>query len=463
MSFCAPLLAIAIMATGPASAPAVVRLTLEEALRLAQEKFPLVNEAELQIRVQQAQSDQAFWAFWSPIEVVGMVGGPTPEARGNGRYVRSEASLQGDLNFGSPGFFAGYRIQGAVPLITFGKLASLRAMGHLGVDLATANRDRVRSETAANAMRAYFGHNATKAFLELLADSQKNLDDAIKSANELIDKGSDQVADNDVFMLRTLRSTVLARKSEAEAGRASTAELLRFLVQAPADATLDTGEWDMRVPAQPLPAVEAYMEHAWVHRAELRMAGRAVELRKESLWVKKAGLFPDVFAAGFFTQNYTSNQSYQTNPFLNNVANELNGGLGIGARFTLDIPMKLAQIREAQAELAKAENQASAASGLVRLQVRKAWNDLRGAQAQASEYAQAEKSAKSWVVASLLSFNSGLSPANDLFQAIRSYAESGALRRKAELDFALGLASMCEATGGGFHNIHRLTIAHGDR
>jgi len=454
------LVAAVMLAAEPTSAPTVQRMSLERALQMAQEKFPLVSEADLQVRVQQAQKDQAFWAFWSPIEIVGMLGGPTPEARGNGQYVRSEASLQGDLNYGSPGFFAGYRAQGAVPLMTFGKLSSLRAIGALGVDIATANRDRVRSEAAANTLRAYFAHTSSKGFLELVKESEKSINDAIKSANELIDKNSDQVSDNDVFMLRTLLGQLRARGAEAEAGLGSSGELLRFLVQAPEDVTIDTEPQDARVPLDPLPGADKFMDTADDHRAELRMAHKAVKLRKEALWIKKAALFPDIFVAGYFTQNYTSNQDYQRNPFLNNIANEWSGGLALGARFTLDIPMKLAQIREAEAELMKAENQSRAAGGLITLQVRKAWNDLRSTQIQASEYGKSEKAAKSWVVASLLNFNSGLAPANDLFQAIRSYAESGALRRKAELDFALAEAAMCEATGGNFHTIHGLVRAH---
>ena len=167
----------------------------------------------------------------------------------------------------------------------------------------------------------------------------------------------------------------------------------------------------------------------------------------------------DFFVFGFFTQNFTSNQDYQTNPFLNNVSNEWTGGLAVGARLTLDIPMKVYQIKEAEAELHKAENQQQAADGLIRLQVERAYEDLKSARGQALELQKAEKSAKSWVVSSLLNFNSGLSPAADLFQAIRAYAESGAMRRKAELDYHMAVTAIGEATGVDY--LGASALAHG--
>lgn len=446
-----PLLLTALLAaepaSQPASQPAVTRLSMADVLRLAGERFALVTDAEWQVRVQQAQKEQAFWAFWTPLEIVGMVGGPTPEARGNGRYLRTEASLQGDFNFGQPGFFAGYRAQGAVPIMTFGKLHSLRALGKIGVGIAEANRDRVRNEAKANAARAFLGYTAAKGFLDLVGESEKSLNEAIKTAERMVEKNSDQVSDNDIFMLRTLLSQVLARRSEASALMAQSREAIRFLTRTEKDLVFELDPIDTRVNDTPIVTVKDLLQEAHDKRAELKMADQAIAARKEALWIKKASLFPDFFVAGFFTQNFTSNQDYQQNPFLNNISNEWTGGLAIGARLTLDIPMKIYQIKEAEAELHKAENQLQAADGYISLQVQNAYETLKSARGQALELQRAEKSAKSWVVSSLLNFNSGLSPAADLFQAIRAYAESGAMRRKAELDYHMAVTAIAEATG----------------
>jgi outer membrane protein TolC len=442
----------------PASQPAVPKLSIADVLRLTGERFAMVTDAEWQIEVQRAQKQQALWAFWTPIEVIGMIGGPTPEAKGNGQYVRTEASLQGDFNFGTPGFFAGYRAQGAVPIMTFGKLSSLRALGGIGVNIAEANRERVRNEAKANAARAVLGHLMAKGFLDLVAESEKSLNDALKQAQRMVEQNSDQVSDNDIFMLKTLLGQVLARRPEATAGANQSREAIRFLTHSDKGAPIEIEPFDLHVPDAPLATVETLLTAAKDTRAELRMADRAIAARKEALWIKKAALFPDIFAFGYFTQNFTSNQDYQRNPFLNNISNEWTGGLAIGARITLDIPMKLAQIKEAEAELHKAENQLSAAEGFITLQVQKAYEDLKSARGQALELQKAEKSAKSWVVSSLLNFNSGLSQASDLFQAIRSFAESGALRRKAELDYHMAVTAIAEATGadylGGSQLIH---------
>ena len=408
------------------------------------------------MRVQQAQYDQAFWAWFTPISVTGLFGGPTPEAYGNSQYLRTEASLQGDSNIGKPGFYAGYRVEGAIPLFTFGKLYNLRHAAASGVDIARDNTLRVQNELRANVSRGFLGYTLAASFLALVDDTDKIISDAISQAQDMIKKKSDQVSDSDIYMLRTLLGQLRARRAEAQQGADEAKELLRFLMNLDADDAFMLDTADLDLPAIAPKKSRDFEDYAQRNRPETRMAANAIKARDSAVNIRLGFLFPDLLLAGFITQNYTSNQDFQRNPFLVNAGVDFTGGVALAARYTLDIPTKLAQMREAKAELHKAELDQELLQKGVLLQVRKAFADSLGAWGQAAEYQKAEKSGKSWVVSSTLNFESGLAPANELFQAIRAFSESGAARRKAQFDFGMARVGLAEALGADLKTLNDL-------
>jgi outer membrane protein TolC len=454
-----PIAILFFIAASASSQPAplpTTKLTLDACIDRALRNFPQVKQAEMQIRVQQAQYDQAFWAWFTPIEVSGQFGGPTPEAYGNGQFLRTESSLQGDSNIGRPGFYAGYRVQGAIPIFTFGKLSALRGAASSGVQIARDNTVRVQNELRANVSRAFLGYTLAASFLQLVDDNEKILTDAISTAQDMIKKKSDQVSDTDIYMLRTLLGQLRARRAEAQQGADQAKELLRFLMNLDEQDNFAVDTVDLDVPAVVAKKSFDFETYAQHNRPEARMAEAAIKVRANALGVRRAFLFPDLAIAGFLVQNYTSNQDFQRNPFLNNQGVDFTGGIGLAARYTLDIPTKLAQMREAEAELHKAELDSALLQKGVTLQVRKAFADAIGTWNQAAEYVKAEKSGKSWVVSSTLNFESGLAPANELFQAIRAFSESGASRRKAQFDFGMARVELAEALGTDLKTVNDL-------
>ncbi len=432
-------------------------LTLDDCIARALKNFPLVKQANAQVHVQEAQRSQAFWAWWTPIELTGSFGGPTPEAHGNAQFLRTEASLQGDTNLGQLGFYAGYQVQGAIPIYTFGKLTALREAAKAGVRIAEANTDRVKNETRANVASAFLGYSLAESFLQLAGDSEKTLNDSISSAQDLIKHKSDQVSDDDIFMLKTLSGQLTARRAEAEQGAQTAKEVVRFLINAPGDDNIELQIVDIgAIPEVSPKSGAAFEDYAKKYRPELRMAREAVNARDNGVTIRRGFLFPDLAIVGFLRQDYTSNQDYQRNPFTNSSDVDFTGGIGLGVKLTLDFPTKLAQLREAKAELEKSALDEEIAQSGILLQVRKAFVEAQGTWTQVHEYARSEKSGKSWLVSTFLNFQSGLSPARDIFQAVRTYSEVGALRRKAQFDFGMARVALAQAIGADLATVDDL-------
>jgi|GEM_PF-3848647 len=418
---------------------------LSRLVSLAEQNFPLIQEADLQIQIQQAQKLQATWAFVTPIELFAFVGGPTPEAYSAGPYLRTESSLRGNASLGTPGVSTGVSIRGAIPLYTFGKLSALKQMANAGVSLAQAHRYQVKNEIRAQITRAYLGVLFAESFLSLVNDSEKTINQAIKTGEKMLQTGSAQMSEGDLFMLQTLKAHILARAEEARQGYLVALSLIRFLSGLPVSIPLKLAPLSLTPQILEDKHQLYFLETAYQSRPEIHMADENYKIRQGAVRLKKAFFFPDILALGAFTFNYTTNQDYQRHPFLNNASNELSGGVGLGLRYTFDLPAKYGQYQESIAELQKAQTAMNLARQGIALQVQKSFIDLVQLQRIAMQYEKAEQSAQSWVVSAMLNFNSGLSNAQDLFQAIRALTESGGLKRKAYLDWMMAETAMAEA------------------
>lgn len=451
-----------IPASSPVSMPSITTgrtYTLDQCIQRAMERFPQVLQAIQQKSFQEAQADQAWWAWLTPIEVIGSVGGPTPEAHGNARFLRSEASLRGSTDLGTPGLFAGLSVRGAIPLFTFGKLAGVRDAANAGVKIADSNIARVKNELRANVTRAYLAYGLSKALDGLVVDGTKTLSEVLKTSEEALRNDSEQVSQSDVFMLRTLLGALKARRAEAAQGLRVSREVMRFLLQIEDEEPFDIDTVDFDTPLQGQNSLATFQRMAERRRPELRMAEQAIKARQAAVDIQKAFYWPDLLLVGSLTQNYTSNRDFQRNPFVNNTAMEFSGVVGLAVRLTLDYPNKIGEVHKAEAELQKSELDVSLAKSGIGLQVRKAHAELESAVDQALEYQKAEKAGKQWVVTSTLNFESGLGQAQDLFQAVRTWSEVGAMKSKARFDYGMARAAMAEAVNASVQEVNAVWTA----
>src|SRR5262249_4085910 len=154
-----------------------------------------------------------------------------------------------------------------------------------GLDVARANKTRVQNETLANVVRTFYAHNAAKQFLELVDEGERSLNEALRTGTEMVKRNSEQVTDNDLFMLRSLLCSLLARRAEPRRGLESSRELMVFLSRPGPEDPRVMETLNPAVPAEPPPPVVTFEAAGREHRPELRMADKALSARKEVAWI----------------------------------------------------------------------------------------------------------------------------------------------------------------------------------
>jgi multidrug efflux system outer membrane protein len=435
----------------PGQAGSGAPLTLQQLVERARRSDARVEEAEAELRRLQALQRQAHWAWFPKFETVVGFGGPTPEARndGLGGPPTTEATLEGDWNFGELGVTFRAEANALLPLYTFGKLSALEKAGDQGPLIGSALRERARDEAGFQAAQAFYGYQLARSGLIQLEDTAKRLEDAAKLINQLLADESEQVSKTDTYKVNFFRQMVAARRGEAEQGQALALEALRLLSGAKPGEPLKIATVDLPMEDEEFtpPKLEQALALADQHRPELSAIQAGIIAREQEVLIRERAYYPDIGLIGFAKFVYTTNATPQRTPFAYDPYNEASAGIGLAARGTFDIPMKNAQADQARAELDKLKAQQRLLQSAIRLEVTKVHGDLVAALERARAFTEAEKNAKRWATAAYAAFDLGTGDTRELVDAFTALAQASADKGKSWHDVRVGIAALERVTG----------------
>ena len=428
-------------------------LTLKQLVERARRTDARVEEAEAELKRLQALQRQAHWAWFPRFETVVGFGGPTPEARndGLGGPPSTEASLEGDWNFGELGVTFRAEINALLPLYTFGKLSALEKAGDQGPLIGAALRERARDEAGFQAAQAFYGYQLARSGLAQLDETAKRLEDAAKRISDLLAEESEQVSKVDTYKVNFFRQVVAARRGEAEQGQKLALEALRLLSGAKPGEPLEIAAVDLPLDAEQEefspPKLEQALALSEQHRPELSAMQAGITAREQEVLIRERAYYPDLGLIGFARFAYTSNATPQRTPFAYDPYNDRSAGVGLAARGTFDIPMKNAQADQARADLEKLKAQQRLLQSAIRLEVTKVHGELLAALERARAFTEAEKNAKRWATAAFAAFDLGTGDTRDLVDAFTALAQASGDKAKAWHDVRVGIAALDRVTG----------------
>lgn len=425
-------------------------LTLEDLVARARRTDARVEEAEAELRRLRALQEQAHSVWFPKIETVVGFGGPVPEARndGLGGPPTTQASLEGDWNFGELGVTLRADVNALMPLYTFGKIAALEKAGDQGPIIGAALRERSRDEAGFQAAQAFYGYQLARSGLAQLEDTAKRLEDASKRINELLEEESQQVSKLDTYKVNFFRQMVASRRSDALQGRALALEAIRLLSGAKPHEPVEVAAVDLPLEEDfKPPSLEQALTLAEQHRPELVAIQAGITAREQEVAIRERAYYPDIGLIGFARFAYTTNATPQRSPFAYDPYNDRTVGVGFVARGTFDIPMKNAQLDEARAELDKLKAQQRLLQSAIRLEVTKVHGELVAALTKAQSLTDAEKNARRWSTAAYAAFDLGTGDTRELVDAFTALAQASADKAKSWYDVRVGIAALSRVTG----------------
>jgi outer membrane protein TolC len=421
-----------------------------------------VLAAEAQLRSFHAMYEQAAWAWFPKLETFLTVAGPTPEAKRTMPAGASGASYEDvttasqlyNFNFGRPGVLVAANVTGAIPIFTFGKLTALKEAGEKGVIIGEALRDRARAEAVYQCAQAFYGYQLARTIESDLNDATTQLTDARKRIGDMLKADSAQVTKLDTYKIEFFASVLESQKAAARKGRDLATAALRLLAGIAEADPFDVVQEDLVDPKLQVLPVDRYVAVAAGARPEVRLAEAGVAARDREVFIRQRFFFPDFFLAGMFSASYSTNADVVTNPFYYDRYNKLEGGVGLTARITFDLPMKWAQLAQAEAERDKTMAERDLLNKAIGLEVKQTVGDLNEALARIASYGQSERSARRWSTGAFADFGVGLSDTRELVESIAARSFAGAEHLRALHDAHVALAALERVVGLNPRDVH---------
>lgn len=377
-------------------------------------------------------------------------GGPTPEQKTtviNDPMTLTEASREGDFNFGELGVTFRANAEGALPLYSFGKISSAKEAATSVVNAANQKVGITQAEVAMNVHRAFWAFQLTRGFIVSLNDGEKTLEKVLKKINELLDNESTQVTENDRLRMLYALATVRVKREEARRANDLTRDALKFLLGRTQKDGLTIADADLDLLPAEIPPIDAYAQSAQLQRPELRALRALVDAHQKFADLRKNQLYPDIFLGGVLRYAYTSNATDQSNPFIYDEANFFEAGVGLGARWELDVFTKLAQLEQAEAAAETKRREEAAVAQAIDLEVRKLYGDLENGYTRVALLEKANRAARGWLTASTLAYDIGVGDAGELIESFLAWAASEGELQKVRYDMQIAHSDYARAAG----------------
>lgn len=418
-------------------------LDLKRCISRALDVAPELGEAEADIELTVSKLDEAKAYRYPQIEVLGLTG-PIPQAKYSGTFVNTTDSINQTNRWT---WFARSDATLIQPLYTFGKIMeNMRAATH-GIEVDKAKKTQRRNEIVVKVKEYYYGLLLARELKELLLEVREDLTKARQKAAKLLDQGSANVEETDVYKLDAFTGEVDKYLEEAKKGEALALAALHARLNLPAGTQLDVATDRLTPDEQQAAALSVYLDTSREKRPEYRQIKEGLKAREALVEAARAGWYPDFFVAGYLSGAYAEKRDRVSNPWVPDEFNHWWGGVALGLKWKLDFGITKAKVAGEQAQYNRLLHTRDFADENIPLQITKFYLELQEADKSISAAKVGYSNAKKWAVAALANFDFGVGPAKEIFDALQEYAKMRAAYFQSIYNFKMALANLAYATG----------------
>lgn len=433
--------------TMPAAPLATIKphaYTLSECLGLAERNHPNLWAARARLAANHAQLEEATYqpySYWSASSTFGVL----PQLGGTPFYNAVPRTILNQGIGSSYEPFLQFKVQGTVPLYTFGKIDSIKRAAEAQVRLGEWDMEAARQQIRMDVRRAFFGLMLARDAQYIATEVLSYLDKAIDSTAKKLDKGDTSVEEPDRLRLEIYRDELNARVAEAKKGEGYASAALRFLTGV--QTAFDIPDEPMRKPNVVLWPVVRYLTAARLFRADVNRARAGVAARKAQVDFARAQLFPNIGLGLGFSYSVAPSATPQNTAWIGDAYNGFGAGFAFGIEWGLDLLPKQARVSFAESQLEEARSLERLALGGTAVEVESAYASAVEAKAREENWDRAEHRAKRWISSVQDAIDLGTKDERHLIEPLRSYVYARANHVQALMDYNVALSELARVTG----------------
>ncbi len=431
----------------PAQAPDTVRLNLRQLEEQAMERSPVLAQNRAGLRVAEARQTQAGHAGVLPTFTLRNTAGVLPRVRlaqtATGVFFSPDTSTGvSDLR---P--FNDLEVNFVQPIYTFGKIGGAVAAAKAGVEAGEAGVLAKEAEVRTQVRSLYWGLKLGDELLRVIEDARRQVDSAQITVETKLDEGSDEVSQTDLFKIQVFRYEVEKRHREAVQKTALARRALISAIGLDPGTPLVLSDDPYVSIAFDVDSLETYLAMALRSRPELRQLDAGIRARSSLTSSASSDYYPQLFVAGQFRWNRAMDRADPRNPFVFNQTNFSRLGAVLGLSWNLNFWQTRDRTRVAEFEgLALAAQQPAVEAG-IRLEVEKAWRELRTAADNVRESSDALKATDNWLRSEAQVFDLGVGEVKDFIDAFQANSTMRAEHAENIAAFNTALAALAKAIG----------------
>ena len=417
-------------------------LTLPQLIDMAIAKSPEMGETRSEIAATRSDLDQVKAAYYPQLESAAIIG-PVNDAR---RPVVLGTRIH-DPSPDTVGVFGRIDFTVSQPLYTFGKLSNRKEAASRGIRAKELKLVERKNEIVLRVKELYYALILARAGMDAADEADSFFDDARRRMNRLLELGSTNVLESDLYRVDAYRANTAKSRAEAEKGVKVAYFVLKSLIYLPPGTDFEPAEKVLPLKEESLPELESYIQKAYGERPEFKQLDEALAAQESLVRAVESDRYPSFFVAlGGSLAGAPGRETFQ-NAYIPDEFNHINIGVVAGVKWNFDFGISKAKVDKEKAEYGRLHYTKASAKLNIPIQVAQYYQEVREWKVAVDSYKKGATASRKWVVAALTSFDMGVGTADDMLRGIEKYGENQGKYLEALFNYNLSLAQLEYSVG----------------
>lgn len=417
-------------------------LTLEQLIDRAIVKSPEIGETQSEIVGSLSDLNQVKASYYPQFESTAIMG-PVNDAK---RPMVIGTRIH-DPSPDSIGIFGRLDFTLTQPLYSFGKLSNRKEAATRGVRAKEFKLLEKKNEIALRVKELYYALIVARAGMDAADEADAFFDNARSRMKRLLEMGSPNVMESDLYRVDAYRANSLRSKAEAEKGSKVAYFALKSLIYLSPHEEFDLAERVLTMKEEALADLEGYIQKAFAERPEFKQLDEALAAQASQIKATQSDRYPSFFVALEGSLAGAPGRETFHNAYISDEFNHANVGAIGGLKWSFDFGIGKAKVDKEKAEYARLSYAKESGRLNIPIQVAKHYQEVREWKVAVGTYHQASVASRKWVVSALTNFDMGVGTADDMLRAIEKYGENQGKYLEALFNYNLSLAGLRYAAG----------------
>lgn len=412
------------------------RLSLEDCLKLSQERSGQVRGAEFGVVAARGQLAEASANLWPVLEYQYRVAPvPTNVDDAFNTFFDGQVTAFNSIHLGL-----------GLPIMTFGQLHTAKSMARGGVDAARFQETKTREDVAVKVKQLYYGILMADEMIKLLNDASGQLKGKISEAEGKEDGGVDPY---NLLQLKSFDVELDKRLAEAEENRMLAFDGLKIQMNLDIDTQIELDADSLRPVARKLGAEQEYLDAAMSYMPDANLVDIGVQTKRKQYQLEKFKLLPRVGIGAFVDVGRSAGPiaGISTTDDFSDPFNFTRAGLGLQVQGTIDFHGAYGRIKKAKAEYFKASYEGMIAKRGLALDIKRAYLAAKRAKDDVSRMKKAQSISQQMVFMSKMNSDIGVGDQSRYADALKSLLLNKAQYLKSVFDYNIALAELERRVG----------------